>query len=31
MNEAFLKLLIDNMRVPTERRGDFNTMHGAVR
>ena len=31
MNEAFLTLLIDNMRVPTERRGDFNTMHGAVR
>ena len=31
MNEAFLTLLIDNMRVPTERRGDFNTMHGTVR
>ncbi len=31
MNEAFLTLLIDNMRVPVERRGDFNTMHGAVR
>jgi N-methylhydantoinase B len=30
MNEAFLTLLIDNMRVPTERRGDFNTMQGAV-
>tara|TARA_Y100001960_G_scaffold330494_1_gene424678 strand:- start:3050 stop:4681 length:1632 start_codon:yes stop_codon:yes gene_type:complete len=30
MNEAFLALLIDNMRVPTERRGDFNTMQGAV-
>jgi N-methylhydantoinase B len=31
MNEAFLRLLIDNMRVPLERRGDFNTMHGAGR
>ena len=31
MNEAFLSLLIDNMRVPLERRGDFNTMHGAGR
>ncbi len=31
MNEAFLTLLFDNMRVPTERRGDFNTMQGAVR
>ncbi len=31
MNEAFLTLLFDNMRVPVERRGDFNTMYGAVR
>jgi N-methylhydantoinase B len=31
MNEAFLTLMFDNMRVPTERRGDFNTMLGAAR
>ena len=31
MNEAFLGLLFANMRVETERRGDFNTMLGASR
>ncbi|MSO76257.1 MAG: hypothetical protein EXQ87_05010 [Alphaproteobacteria bacterium] len=28
MNEPFLGLLLDNMRIRHERRGDFNTMHG---
>ena len=31
MNDAFLGLLFANMRVETERRGDFNTMLGASR
>jgi N-methylhydantoinase B len=31
MNEAFLGLLFDNMRIPHERRGDFNTMLGTSR
>jgi N-methylhydantoinase B len=28
-NKAFLDLIFSNMRLPTERRGDFNTMLGA--
>ena len=31
MNEAFLTLMFDNMRVPDERRGDFNAMLGTSR
>jgi N-methylhydantoinase B len=31
MNEAYLTLLFDNMRIRDERRGDFNTMLGASR
>jgi N-methylhydantoinase B len=31
MNEAYLKLLLDNMRIRDERNGDFNTMLGASR
>ena len=31
LNEAFLSLLFNNMRNPTERRGDFNTMLGTCR
>ncbi|MSP66980.1 MAG: hypothetical protein EXQ96_02570 [Alphaproteobacteria bacterium] len=31
MNQAFLDLLFNNMRVPAERRGDFNTMLGTGR
>ena len=31
MNEAWLTLLFDNMRIPRERRGDFNTMLGTSR
>lgn len=31
MNEAFLQLLFNNMRITEERRGDFNTMLGASR
>ena len=31
MNEAFINLLFDNMRIREERRGDFNTMLGASR
>ena len=31
MNEAFLDLLINNMRIGHERRGDFNTMLGTSR
>lgn len=31
MNETFLRLLIENMRLPAERMGDFNAMHGAGR
>lgn len=31
MNEGFLDLLFANMRLPHERRGDFNTMLGASR
>ena len=31
MNEAFINLLLDNMRIREERRGDFNTMLGASR
>ena len=31
MNEAYLQLLLDNMRIRDERRGDFNTMLGASR
>jgi N-methylhydantoinase B len=31
MNEAFLDLLFANMRLPHERRGDFNTMLGTSR
>jgi N-methylhydantoinase B len=31
MNEAYLNLLLDNMRIRDERRGDFNTMLGASR
>ncbi|MCP5154278.1 MAG: hydantoinase B/oxoprolinase family protein [Ectothiorhodospiraceae bacterium] len=31
MNDAFLGLLFDNMRIARERRGDFNTMLGTSR
>ncbi|MBF6570108.1 MAG: hydantoinase B/oxoprolinase family protein [Candidatus Binataceae bacterium] len=31
MNDAFLDLLFANMRIPYERRGDFNTMLGTSR
>ena len=31
MNEPFLELLFNNMRISEERRGDFNTMLGASR
>lgn len=31
MNEPFVTLLLDNMRIREERRGDFNTMLGASR
>ena len=31
MNEAFLDLLLNNMRISHERRGDFNTMLGTSR
>lgn len=31
MNEAFLALLFDNMRITHERKGDFNTMLGTSR
>jgi N-methylhydantoinase B len=31
MNDAFIGLLMDNMRIRDERRGDFNTMLGASR
>ena len=31
MNEAFLDLLFANMRIPHERKGDFNTMLGTSR
>jgi N-methylhydantoinase B len=31
MNEAYIGLLLDNMRIREERRGDFNTMLGASR
>jgi N-methylhydantoinase B len=31
MNEAYIGLLLDNMRIRDERRGDFNTMLGASR
>ena len=31
MNEAFINLLINNMRIRQERRGDFNTMLGSSR
>lgn len=31
MNEAYLTLLFDNMRISRERRGDFNTMLGTSR
>jgi N-methylhydantoinase B len=31
MNEAFLSLLFNNMRIPDERRGDFSTMLGTSR
>lgn len=31
MNDAFINLLLDNMRIREERRGDFNTMLGASR
>jgi N-methylhydantoinase B len=31
MNEAFLDLLFANMRIPEERKGDFNTMLGTSR
>ena len=31
MNEAFVNLLINNMRIRQERRGDFNTMLGSSR
>ena len=30
MNEAFINLLINNMRIRQERRGDFNTMLGCL-
>ena len=31
MNEAFISLLLNNMRIERERRGDFNTMLGTSR
>jgi N-methylhydantoinase B len=31
LNEAYLTLLFDNMRIPDERRGDFNAMLGTSR
>jgi N-methylhydantoinase B len=31
MNEAFLSLMFENMRIPDERRGDFNAMLGTSR
>lgn len=31
MNDAYINLLLDNMRIREERRGDFNTMLGASR
>ena len=31
MNEAFLDLLFNNIRIPHERKGDFNTMLGSSR
>jgi N-methylhydantoinase B len=31
MNEAFLTLMFDNMRIPSERQGDFNAMLGTSR
>jgi N-methylhydantoinase B len=31
MNEAYLRLLFDNMRTPAERIGDFNTMVGTAK
>jgi len=31
MNDAYIQLLLDNMRIREERRGDFNTMLGASR
>ena len=31
MNETFLRLLIENMRLPAERMGDFNAMYGTAR
>ena len=31
MNDAWLALLFENMRIPRERRGDFNTMLGTSR
>jgi N-methylhydantoinase B len=31
MNEAFLSLIFENMRIPDERRGDFNAMLGTSR
>lgn len=31
MNDAYINLLLDNMRIRDERRGDFNTMLGASR
>jgi N-methylhydantoinase B len=31
MNDQFINLLLDNMRIREERRGDFNTMLGASR
>ena len=31
MNETFLRLLVENMRLPAERMGDFNAMHGTGR
>lgn len=31
MNETFLRLLVENMRLPAERMGDFNAMYGTGR
>jgi N-methylhydantoinase B len=31
LNEEFLSLMFDNMRIPDERRGDFNAMFGTSR
>jgi len=31
MNEAYLRMLFDNMRTPSERIGDFNTMIGTAK